>query len=138
MAGQYHANMRIVPTAMRGSRIPSAHLHFEAEQTPSKKKAAWPGRLINRRRWFRTVDRINNRQVYRGYHVTEVVDGFPERLNNAMSHMTYHHCAVRMTKGYLYMDLIDGIALVEGGMPRGCSRARACILWLRQHQSTVA
>jgi len=40
-------------------------------------EAACPGPSINCRRRFRTVDRINKRQVYRGYRVTEVVNSFP-------------------------------------------------------------
>ena len=67
-------------------------------------EAACPGPSINCRRRFRTVDRINKRQVYRGYRVTEVVNSFPEHSNNPIPHKAYHHCAARMNK-ILYSKL---------------------------------
>jgi hypothetical protein len=67
-------------------------------------EAACPGPSINCRRRFRTVDRINKRQVYRGYRVTEVVKSFPEHSNNPIPHKAYHHCAARMNK-ILYWKL---------------------------------
>ena len=41
---------------------------------------------INCRRRLRTVDRINKRQMYGGYRVTEVVNSFPERSNYEIPH----------------------------------------------------
>ncbi len=52
-------------------------------------EATCSGPSINYRRRFRTVDRINKPQVYRGYRVTEVVNSFPEHSNNSIPHKAY-------------------------------------------------
>jgi hypothetical protein len=71
-------------------------LRFRDRDIPRRRPR--PGPSINCRRRFRTVDRINKRQVYRGYRVTEVVNSFPEHSNSPIPHKAYHDCAVRMTK----------------------------------------
>jgi hypothetical protein len=73
-------------------------LGFAVPEPGHPEEATCSGPSINCRRRFRTVDRINKRQVYRGYRVTEVVNSFPEHSNNPIPHKAYHHCAVRTTK----------------------------------------
>jgi hypothetical protein len=73
-------------------------------------EAACPRPSINCRRRFRTVDRINKRQVYRGYRVAEVVNSFPEHSDNPIPHKAYHHCAVRMHQNTVLKVHYPGLA----------------------------